>query len=154
MLSLQTITVDSIVTNVLDKNMSIGHLEKNLCRNTFDIVMDKLYKYDMNNWKYNMYKSLVEIESKRWVDVNITWNKYYDTYGMRDWYEDIEIELDEEYDENWEDYELEYPNNIKMIKQFEHEFYHIYRDKARELAYDEDDYDSENSENFVEDYDY
>ena len=153
MLSLQNITVDSIVKNIIDKKLSIDTLEKNLSRSTYYLVLDKLHELDMNNWKYNMYKTLVEIESRRWVDVNITWNKYYDECGMRDWYEDIEIELDEEYDENWEDYELEYPNKIKMIKQFEHEFYHIYRDKARELAYHDDDYDNE-SENYVEDYDY
>ena len=36
-------------------------------------------------------KSLIDLESRRWNDIHIHYNKYYDEAGFQEWYEDIEI---------------------------------------------------------------
>lgn len=153
--SLQLLSIDSILKQFYEKKISLSQLEKYLNSSTYEAVLNLILDNDFKQWKYNLYSSLVKIESRRWTDVYIHYNKYYDEYGMRDWYEDIEIKLDEDTDsepEYDEEDDLEIYNNVKYIKQYKHIHYAHYIKLAREWI--GDDHDDYNDDQHEEDFDY
>lgn len=138
--TLKGIAMNKIIKSLKNKNTNLKYLQDNLDYGSFREIINHLRTMDFDIWKNNIYYSLVEIQSKRWTDAQIHFNKYFDPELGRDWYEDIEIKLDEETDEeNLDDDEYEdeyeeeqYPNNVMMIKQHIHPYYHAYIQKVRD----------------------
>lgn len=144
--SLEDIALKSIIKQVKKNEVSLRELHKKLNMYNFEAVLNHLYDYDLNICRDKLYNSLIEIESRRWKDVSINFNKYYDEAGYRDWYEDIEIiyddnELDDSISNDDEvledDDEEKYNPNIKIIRQYVDPFYSYYITKARKWCHDE-----------------
>ena len=155
--SLQMLSIDSILNQFYKKRITLYQLEKYLNRNMYESVLSLILDNDFEHWKHNLYSSLVKIESRRWTDVYIHYNKYYDEYGMRYWYEDIEIKLDEETDsepEYDEEEDLEISNNIKHVRQYKDLHYSHYMNIAREWIGDDYNDDYDNDDDCEEDFDY
>jgi len=122
-MSLKQLSKDIIVKNIIDKEIPYSNLD-NLDYYSKEYVLDSLSEYDFKIWKYKIYNSLVEIESKLWDDIDIVFIKYYDEYGYRDYYQNIELIS---YDETIEN---------RIIKEHEHGFWDIYHKKALQLSGD------------------
>lgn len=103
---------------------------------SMSMVSGKLYEYNFNKWKDNIYDSLVEIESKNWISFNVEYIKYYDDDGSRDWYLDVVYNT------------IDNPDDDIMIKQHEHPRWSSYYKYVTKY---ENDYEDEEYE---EDYDY
>ena len=127
--SLLNIVSNIIFDNVISGTTSLKEISNILDSTTYKMITNKLEKYDFHKWKYNIYDSLVEIESNSWINVNIQFNKYYDEDKYRDWYEDIEIWLSDE--------------TCIIIEQHNHQYWNSYIKKVRELLVEDIDYLSE-----------
>ena len=122
-MSLKKLSRDTIVRNIINKKIPYNSLD-NLDYMSKEYVLESLNKYDFENWKGKLYNSLVEIESKLWDDVYIDYVRYYDEYGYRDYYQDIELIFNDDTIEN------------RVIKQCEHDYWDIYHRKALKLTGD------------------
>ena len=98
-------------------------------------VLDELITIELPNWQKKI-TSLVEsndfqekrvkLESRNWEDVEIMWNRYYDEWGMRDYYQDIYIRFSD--------------NTDVIIKDVENPLHKIYIDIVHSQGFIDDEY--------------
>lgn len=134
-----------IVERVINGQLSLRDLEY-LDRTSEFMVMEKLHKYDLQIWRYNIMKSLSLIELNKCKNYTVEFAKVY-IDGMRDYREIIYIyhDGDEQYrfEEEWEEDEID--ENyvpfipVKVVDMY-NEHYYSYLDAIHESTkefYDE-----------------
>ena len=135
-MSLSTIATEQLKNNIIEKKIPFTSIYKldTLSRN---LIIDALKDHDFKLCKNSMIHSLVEIESSQWDDAYTEYSKYYDMYGGRDYYEDIEIifkdrndDDDDIYFDEEDDLTDPYLYGIKKIKQYNNPYYDVYLDKV------------------------
>ena len=142
--SLTEIIGKKIAQQIFDEDITIEtiYFLNRPCQYIIQNFLNELY---FNKWQYHIRHSLVEIESKEWLDVEILYEKYYED-GDRNYYMDVTYITNDQ--PEW--------INAPIIKQYQHPYWEIYLAKAQRLAYEDerDLYDDEDNEGFEEDYDY
>ena len=135
-MSLSTIATEQLKTYIIGKKIPFNSIYK-LDQLSKYLFLESLKENDFKRWKNRMIHSLVEIESSQWVDASTELAKYYDMYGGRDYYEDIEIifkdrndDDDAIYFDEEDDLTEPYLYGIKNIRQYDNPYYDVYLDKV------------------------
>jgi len=133
-----TDTVSDVVAHRVFKGHMSLHDVGNLDIMSESVVMDKLLKYDLQVWRYNIMKSLSFIELNKCKDYTIDFEKVY-INGTRDYREIIYIyhDGDEQHDTMEDLYQEDIDENyvpvypVKIVDVF-HDHYDIYLDTISE----------------------
>lgn len=127
-MTLFSLTSKSIADQILAKQLDNKILDSLPLAARASVIYD-LEKIELPIWKKNIVGQIssdefmlkvLKLESKHWCGIQIMWNKYYDEWGMRDWYQDICIEFG-----NGEE---------TIIEEHNDEHYNLYKKIAEDMA--------------------
>jgi hypothetical protein len=97
------------------------------------ILLEEIMVLELPEWKQKIQSVVnsdqflekkIMMESKNWDTVEIMWNRYYDDWGMRDYYQDIYIEYSD--------------NSSVIIKDVEDPHHRSYLTVVNKLGYNDD----------------
>ena len=110
---LTQIIINSIIKYIENKEINYKNI-KSLDDFNYQIIFNKMYELDFEKWKKKIYYSLVEIESKNWLEVEIMY-PFFNNNTFQAHYTDIIIKTESE---------------TKNIYQFHNPQWKAYFDKA------------------------
>ena len=142
-MSLFDIASRKTAQRIVNNEISVKTLER-LPVHIQHILLEEIMDLELPEWKQKIQSVVnsdqflekkIIMESKNWDTVEIMWNRYYDEWGMRDYYQDIYIKYSD--------------NSSTLIKDVEDPHHGSYLTVVNNLGYN-DDYNEFNESSDIE----